>query len=181
MASQDWLQVGRIVSAQGLMGEVRIYPNSDFPERFLSPGERWLQPPTQSPAQKFTLLQGRYLPKKNLYVIKFAEICDRNQAEALKNYQLLADPADKFPLDTDEYHVQDLLGLRVILQETQLEIGILVDVRSAGNDLLEVRLADTNTQVLIPFVKEIVPTVDVQAGFLEITPPPGLLDLSTGS
>ncbi|MGL5511579.1 MAG: ribosome maturation factor RimM, partial [Microcoleaceae cyanobacterium] len=38
--STDFIEIGKIVAAHGLLGEVRVYPESDFPERFLEPGQR---------------------------------------------------------------------------------------------------------------------------------------------
>jgi 16S rRNA processing protein RimM len=101
----------------------------------------------------------------------------------------------------DDFYAQELQGLRVVLKEGGDEVGKVIDVfRGAGtHDLLKVEVPplpgsdadDENAAgdgekrktkspgefVYVPFVKDIVPTVDVPNGFLEITPPPGLLDL----
>ena len=209
-----WLEIGKIVAPQGLKGEVRVYPDSDFPERFIQPGQRWLLRPGAPDPQPVELLQGRYLEGKGLYVVQLQGITTREQAEALRNSQLLTPESDRLPLEPDEFHVADLIGLAVILQSTQTSIGKVVDVLSAGNDLLEVELnqsktvaaisADADdaaseapthpsqrkqakkrkrtkskpqTTVLIPFVKEIVPVVDLERGQLEIDPPTGLIEI----
>jgi 16S rRNA processing protein RimM len=204
--SDQWLEVGTIVSPQGLTGELRVYPNSDFPERFLTPGIRWIQNPHTSEVTEVELLQGRYLTGKNLYVIKLAQICDRDQAEELRQYKLLVESSDRPVLEEDEYHVSDLIGLEVYHQQTGENIGVTIDLYSAGNDLLEVKLhqqpaiqevkqrdlsqisrkskrkkakppKNKPATVFIPFVKEIVPTVDINNNRIEITPPPGLLEI----
>jgi hypothetical protein len=72
----EWLEVGRIVAPQGLDGSLRVYPDSDFPERFLEPGDRWLLRPGQGEPEVVQLTAGRYLPGKGLYVVKLAGICD---------------------------------------------------------------------------------------------------------
>lgn len=174
-----WLVIGKIVAPQGLNGEVRVYPNSDFPERFLEPGQRWLRSPQTPDPKPIQLVQGRFLQGKGLYVLKIADIHYRDQAEALRNHELLVPEGDRLPLDDDEYHVADLIGLRVFDQHQQTEIGVIVDVFSAGNDLLEVELAAEQKprRVLVPFVEAIVPIVDLEAGRVEINPPPGLLDV----
>jgi len=116
-------------------------------------------------------------------VVEFLGVENRDQAEALRGCKLLVPESDRPALGEDEYHVLDLVGLEVIMQETQAKIGAVVDVIPAGNDLLEVKLyqepnADNNSRtVLIPFVKEIVPVVDLQARCVEITPPPGLMEI----
>lgn len=182
-----WLEVGKIVAAQGLRGEVRVYPDSDFPERFVQPGQRWLLQPGATEPQPIDLLAGRYVPGKNLYILELAGVEDRSQAEALQGCKLLVPESDRPQLGEDEYHVLDLTGLEVFNQLTGETIGTVVDVIPAGNDLLEVQLhqsvASSKGQktVLIPFVKEIVPVVDIQNGRVEITPPEGLLELNQGS
>ncbi len=211
-----WLAIGRIVAPQGLRGELRVYPSTDFPERFEEPGQRWLLRPGQTEPQAVELVEGYEVPGKGLYVVKLAGVGDRNQAEALRDSLLLVPESDRPPLEEDEFHVVDLLGLSVIEQATQTLIGTVSDVIPAGNDLLEVQLdptwiashtpapdpeevpPDTSTEeppeagkprkarpakakrptVLIPFVKEIVPVVDLAQKRLEVVPPPGLLEIN---
>ena len=200
MVSDQWLEVGTIVSPQGLQGEVKVLSLSDFPERFVKKGQRWLRSPKGETPQLVNLKYGRNIPGKNLYIVKLAEINSREQAEALKNYKLLVPIGDRVPLDKDEYHVADLMNLAVYLQETGELVGYVRDIFSTGHDLLEVELIPKlmpevvlNTEeaigeqedvtqkkpktILIPFVMTIVPVVDIPNKRIEITPPAGLLDL----
>lgn len=179
----DWVEIGTIVAPQGLNGELRVYPNTDFPERFEKAGQRWLLRPNQTP-EPVKLIKGRYVPGKNIYIVKLAEIEDRNQAEELQGCKLMVHQSDRPKLAKDEYHVLDLVNLQVFNQITGESVGIVVDVLSAGNDLLAVKRDELTTEgkqpknnLLIPFVKEIVPIVDLENGRIEITPPPGLLEL----
>ncbi|NHC36537.1 ribosome maturation factor RimM [Scytonema millei] len=197
-----WLAIGTIVAPQGLDGEVRVYPDSDFPERFVEPGQRWLLRPGKTEPEPIELVEGRDIPGKGLYVIALEGIEDRSQAEALRDCVLLVPESDRPQLGEDEYHVVDLIGLEVFLQETGESIGMVSDVIPAGNDLLEVQLfQEVKSQksevkisdpplptpasqlptppkkVLIPFVKAIAPVVDLEARRIEIAPPPGLLEL----
>jgi 16S rRNA processing protein RimM len=181
-SNADWTEIGRIVAPQGLKGEVRVYPNSDFPERFLTPGRRWLRYPNRpqaQPPEPIELLQGRLIAGRGLYVVRLEGIGDRQQAEALRGCSLLVPASDRPILEADEFYVADLIGLGVRLQATGETIGAVTDVYSAGNDLLEVTLqppSDPPRRVLIPFVPAIVPEVKLPQGYLEITPPPGLLE-----
>ncbi len=179
-AADEWLVVGKIVAPQGLRGELRVYPDTDFPDRFEKPGPRWLRATPASDPEPVELLSGRRLAGKKLYVIRLAGVTDRDRAEALRGCKILVKAGDRPPLDADEYHVADLVGLTVVLQATGMAIGRVTDVMSAGNDLLAVQLDDRPqaSPVLIPFVKAIVPVVDLAAGRLEIVPPVGLLDLN---
>lgn len=206
ISQPELLKVGTITSPQGLKGELRVYPDSDFPERFTKAGTRWLQHPDTSVISEVQLKGGRYLAGKNLYVIKLEGIEDRNTAEELRNYKLLVDKSDRPKLSKDEYHVSDLVGLEVYHQETEENIGVVVDLYSAGNDLLEIELhkqpetqakpkrdlsrvsrrskrkkykpkPDKPITIFIPFVKEIVPVVDLVNQRIEVSPPDGLLDI----
>ena len=170
-----WLTIGQIVAAQGLRGQVRINPSSDFPERFLEPGERWLQKENEEP-KIIQLTSGRQIPGKSLYVVSFLGIDSRQQAEALVGRKLLVNSAQRPTLAEGEFHLLDLLGLKVKLSNDGPEIGNITNLTSAGNDLIEVRLL-TGKKMLVPFVKEIVPSIQLEKGWIIISPPPGLLDL----
>lgn len=169
-----WLAVGKIVASQGLKGEVRIYPDSDFPERFEQPGKRWLLYPGTTEPKPIQLLSGRYVPNKGLYIVQLKGITDREQAEALRDCQLMVPRDDRPALDEGEFYVGDLVGLKVVEQVSQMQVGVVTDVLSAGNDLLEVQL-ESGKKVLIPFVEAIVPIVDLEQQRIEITPPAGLI------
>lgn len=172
----DWITIGRIVGVQGLKGEVRVYPDSDFPERFEQPGTRWLLHPGKTEPQPIELLSGRYLNGKGIYVVCLAGVDDRNQAETLRDCLLLVPQSDRPMLDEGEFHVGDLVGLAVFDQASQQQIGTVTDILPAGNDLLEVELSGKAQKVLIPFVMAIVPVVDLAQQRIEIAPPPGLID-----
>jgi len=175
----EWLEVGKIVAPQGLKGDVRVYPDSDFPERFMEPGQRWLLRPGALEPESVQLVSGRYLSGKGLYVLKFAGVDNCDQAEALRDCRLIVSRRDRPLLEPDEFHVADLVGLEVFDQVSQTLVGTVTDVFSAGNDLLEVALSQPEgkpSPVLIPFVRAIVPVVDLDNRRIEITPPAGLLD-----
>jgi 16S rRNA processing protein RimM len=185
---EEWLEIGTIVAPQGLKGELRVYPNSDFPERFENPGQRWLLAPGKDEPQPIELLSGRHVPGKNLYVIKLAGVEDCDGAETLRGCKLLVPQSDRPILGEDEYHVRDLVGLEVFNQLTGEIVGEVVDLIAAGNDLLVVRSNSAtenedgqsieNKEILIPFVKAIAPVVDLDRKRIEITPPSGLLELT---
>lgn len=171
----ELLVVGRLVAAQGLAGDLRLLPLSDFPERFTRPGRRWLRGRDQ-PARAVKLLRGRPLPGKNLFVLHLQGIDDRSAAEAVVGQELLVEASDRPALQPGEFHLLDLVGLEVRLLADGSAIGRVSDLIHAGNDLLAVERADGRT-VLIPFVAAIVPEVNLAGGWLGLTPPPGLLEL----
>ena len=170
-----WLTVGEIVAPHGLRGEVRVNPSSDFPERFLESGQRWLQDKDEEP-QKIELLSGRQIPGKSIYVVSFLGIDDRTSAELLVGKKVLVNSTHRPKLEEGEFHLLDLLGLKVKLQPEEREIGKIINLINAGNDLLEIEL-NSGKKVLVPFVKQIVPTINLKEGWAIISPPPGLFNL----
>lgn len=175
-APAEWLEVGQLVAAQGLKGELRVLPRSDFPERFTRPGQRWLRS-RQGEIRPVMLRSGRRLPGRELFVLQLEGIDDRSAAEALVGQALLVDAADRPALEPGEFHLLDLVGLQVRLQGDGPPIGTVTDLIHAGNDLLEIALSEGGRRVLVPFVEAIVPEVHPEQGWLSLTPPPGLLEL----
>lgn len=173
--TDEFLVVGQVVSAQGLKGEVRVLPATDFPSRLTEAGPRWLRLPGQAPRQ-LLLLGGRQLPGRDLFVLRFETISDRTAAEALVQHELLVDAADRPELEEGEFHVLDLQGLEVRLSIEGPAIATVLDLHHSGNDLLEIELSDDGRRCLVPFVEAIVPEVNLAEGWLLLTPPKGLLD-----
>ena len=174
--SDDWLSVGKIVGVQGLQGELRVNPDSDFPERFTAPGPRWLRSRQGGEPTEIQLKKGRQLPGKSLFVVRFEGINNRGAAEALIGQELLVSADDRPELEEGEFHLLDLVGLDARLSADGPSIGTVTNLISGGNDLLELNTTD-GRKLLIPFVEAIVPEVHLNEGWLLITPPPGLLEL----
>ncbi len=174
----EWLIVGLITSCHGINGQVKVKSLSDFEERFLKPGIRWLQKENEPPSE-IKLTSGYKQPGKETFIIKFAGRNTRNDAELLKNYKILVE-TNKLPkLKKEEFHLLELVNLKVkILENDELKIiGKVLDLENEKNNLLIIELFKNQKKVLIPFVKEIVPIVDIKNNFLIIDPPKGLLEL----
>jgi 16S rRNA processing protein RimM len=110
------------------------------------------------------------------FVVHFAGVDDRNAAEALRGQTLTieVDPAE-LPEDPDEFYDHQLVGLKVALEDGSL-IGVIGEViHLPSQDLLSVK-REGDTEVLIPFVMEFVPEIDLDSNTVTITPPPGLLN-----
>ena len=173
----EWLVVGLITSCHGIKGQVKVKSLSDFEERFLKPGIRWLQKENEPPSE-IELISGFKQPGKETFIIKFQGINNRNNAEQLKKYKILV-KTDKLPkLRKEEYHLLELINLQVkTVENDELIIGKVTNLENEKNNLLVIELFKNQKKVLIPFVKEIVPVVDIKNNFLIINPPKGLLDL----
>ena len=173
-----WLLVGLITSCHGINGQVKVKSLSDFEERFLNPGIRWLQKENNSPT-KIVLSSGYRQPGKETYIIKFQGISTRDDAEQLKKQKILV-KTDKLPkLNKEEFHLLELVNLQVkTLDNKELKvIGKVINLENEKNNLLVIQLFENEKKVLVPFVKEIVPIIDIKNNFLIINPPKGLMDL----
>lgn len=170
------VDVGLVVAPQGIKGELRVLPCSDFAERFLKPGPRWLQK-LDEPPRAVELLGGRCLPRKGLYGIRLRGIETRNQAEALMQHRLLADGSTRPAMAAGEFHLLDLEGLEVRLDRAGPALGTVVNLLHGGNDLLEIRLCQGGQPILVPFVEAIVPQVCLEEGWILLCPPAGLLPI----
>ena len=174
----EWLTVGLITSCHGINGQVKVKSLSDFEERFLKPGMRWLQKENEQPS-KIELISGFKQPGKETFIVKFQGIDTRNHAEQIKKYKILVQ-TNKLPeLKKEEFHLLELINLQVkTLENDELKIiGKVINLENEKNNLLVIELYKNQKKVLIPFVKEIVPKVDIKNNFLVITPPKGLLEL----
>ena len=174
----EWLIVGLITSPQGVNGKIKVKSLSDFQERFTKPGKRWLQKGNETP-KEFELTSGFKKPGKESFIITFKEIKNRDQVENLKGYKILV-KIDSIPkLNKEEFHLTQLVNLQVkILENNKLHIiGKVINLENEKNNLLVIQLFKNNKEVLVPFVKEIVPVIDIKNKFIIVSPPAGLLEL----
>jgi len=164
------LVVARIGRAHGVLGEATIEVRTDQPEdRFFIGSVLATEPTTFGP---LTITSVR--DHNGTLLLGFKGFNDRNQIEELRNVLLLADVDIEADSTEDDFHVQQLLQCEVSTQDGQA-IGPVTDVINLpGQDVLAV---DYNgREVLIPFVKAIVPIVDVKNRKITVVPPAGLLD-----
>ena len=178
IVENEWITVGLITSCHGINGQLKVKSLSDFEERFLNPGMRWLQKENEPPA-KIELISGFKQPGKETFIIKLKGINTRNHAERLKKFKILV-KTDKLPkLKKEEFHLLELINLEVkTLENDELKIiGKVINLENEKNNLLVIQLFKNQKEVFIPFVKEIVPLVDIKNKFIIINPPNGLLEL----
>ena len=166
------LVVGKIGRAHGIKGDVSVEVRTDEPEQRLGPGAVVLtDPATVGP---LTVETGKVHSGRLL--LRFAGVNDRNAAEALRGTILISeiDPEER-PDDPEEFYDHQLIGLDVVLLDGTL-VGELTEVvHLPYQDLLTVKRPD-GTEVLVPFVTRIVPTIDLENQRAVIDPPPGLID-----
>ena len=176
----DQLLVARIGKPHGLHGEVTVQLHTDEPERRFVDGAAFdteAAPGTGVP-RRLTIASTRV--HRGIWLLGFAEVPDRTGAESLRGTRLFVDPDDvDDPEDDDEegWYEDDLVGLAVVLPDGTV-VGEVAGLETRPvQDLLVVRLADGG-EALVPFVEDVVPEVDPQAGRVVIDPPAGLLELN---
>ena len=176
--TNEWLTVGLITSCHGINGQVKVKSLSDFEERFLKPGIRWLQKEDEPPS-KIELISGFKQPGKETFIVKFQGINTRNHSEKLKKFKILVKAETLPKLKKGEFHLLELVNLEVkTFEDNELKkIGQVINLENEKNNLLVIELFKNHKRVLVPFVKEIVPLVDIKNNFLIINPPNGLLEL----
>ena len=174
----EWIVVGLITSCHGIKGQVKVKSLSDFEERFLKPGTRWLQKEHEPPS-KIELTSGFKQPGKETFIIKLQGINTRDHADKLKTYKILVKTKNLPELKKEEFHLLELINLQVKIIENDklIIIGKVINLENEKNNLLIIELFKNQKKVLVPFVKEIVTLVDKKNNFIIINPPKGLLEL----
>jgi 16S rRNA processing protein RimM len=162
------LVVGTIGRANGLRGEVAIDVRSDSPGTRLAIGAVLAtDPPGVGP---LTIDRARHNAER--WVVGFREVTDRTGAEALRGVALVVDSEDSE--DEDAWYPHELAGLRVELLDGTV-VGEVVGLQPfPAQDALVVR-ETSGARTLVPFVRAIVPVVDVPGGRIVLDPPAGLL------
>jgi 16S rRNA processing protein RimM len=173
------LVIGSVVRAHGVRGEVVVAVTTDEPASRYVVGSVLATDPAASGPLTIEGLRVHTSSGTDRLLVAFEGVEDRDAAERLRGVRLLVDAAD-VPLsdDPDEFHDFQLIGLAVRVGTPDGEqVGEIVRVdHGPGADMLIVARPD-GRQSLVPFVGAIVPTVDVNDGYVVITPPDGLLDL----
>jgi 16S rRNA processing protein RimM len=167
--------VGRIGRPHGVRGAVVVGVRTDEPELRFARGSRLDTDPVG--VGPLTVAATRWHSGELL--VRFAEISDRTAAAELGGTWLLVDSATLAALDDpDEFRDGDLVGLSVRTVDGTV-VGTVADVLHHGQDVLAIDPAagGPGGQILVPFVKAIVPEVDIPGGVLVIDPPEGLLNL----
>ncbi|MEV0320604.1 ribosome maturation factor RimM [Streptomyces sp. NPDC050658] len=166
------LVVARIGRAHGIKGEVTVEVRTDEPELRLGPGAVLATDPAST--GPLTIETGRVHSGRLL--LRFEGVRDRTAAEALRNTILIAevDP-EELPEEEDEFYDHQLMDLDVVTKDG-LEVGRITEISHLpSQDLFIVERPD-GSEVMIPFVEEIVTEIDLEEQRAIIDPPPGLID-----
>ncbi|MDJ0460904.1 ribosome maturation factor RimM [Streptomyces sp. H27-C3] len=166
------LVVARIGRAHGIKGEVTVEVRTDEPELRLGPGAVLATEPAST--GPLTVETGRVHSGRLL--LRFEGVKDRTGAETLRNTLLIADvDPEAVPEDPEEFYDHQLMDLDVVLEDGT-DVGRITEILHLPSQDLFVVARPDGSEVMIPFVEEIVSEIDLEEQRAVITPPPGLID-----
>jgi 16S rRNA processing protein RimM len=166
------LQVARIGKPHGIRGEVTVQVLTDAPgDRFVPGTEFVVEPASAGP---LTVNSARW--NKDILLLGFEEIGTRNEAETLRGAKLFIETEELDEDDDEGWYEHELVGL-----EARIGSSVVGKVTALNTmpvqDLLMVTTPE-GKEILVPFVEQIVPEVNVEEGFILLTPPDGLFELN---
>jgi 16S rRNA processing protein RimM len=181
-ALETWVHLARLIRPQGRRGEVLAEILSDFPDRFAGMRNSFLWRGHHLAVTPI-LVEQSWLHKGKV-VLKFAHVDSISAAEELRGADLVISAADRMPLQPDEVYISDLIGCEVVdvaavAAPSVFIIGTIRDViqQEQTADLLVVAGTD-GIEFEIPFAKAYIVKIDVAARRVEMSLPPGLLEVN---
>ncbi len=169
---EQFLRGGVITAPHGVRGEVKVFPTTDDAGRFKELKTVLLDLGCEK--RNLEIEQVRFF--KNLVLLKFKGLDNKNDVEAWRQKDLLIERSQAVELAPDENFIADLIGLSVI-SDTGEALGTLTDVlRTGANDVYCVKNKE-GKQLLLPAIRECVRSVDLECGKIVVHVLPGLLEL----
>jgi 16S rRNA processing protein RimM len=169
VGQDELISIGLVVGAHGMMGEARVYPLTDFPERFAETAKVFL-----GGRGRVAVIES-VRPHGNIWLMKFAGVNSKPEAERLRGLYLMIDQADLHPLPEGTFYTFHLQGCQVI-SESGEALGVVKNViTGAGNDLIVLERPEQK-DAYIPFVREFIKSIDLEAKRVIVSLIPGLVE-----
>ena len=167
--------IGKITGAHGVRGELKVFPLTDDPRRFLKLKEciicgQNFEKPEDSSCTSARLDRGSVL-------LKLDGVFDRDKAELLRGRFIAVQRENAVKLKKDNYFITDLKGLKVI-DDDRGDLGSVIDCFATGPQFtLEIKRENKKKNLMLPFVKVYCYEVDIEAGYIKCRLPEGLYEL----
>ena len=168
---EQLLQVGVITQTHGVHGEVKVFPTTDDPERFLDLEYVFLD--TGREKKKLAIQSVKFF--KQFVILKFKGINNINDIEKYKRCALLVDRENAVELEEDEYFIADMIGMEVLTEDGEI-FGTLKDVIETGANDVYIINSKQHGEVLVPAIKECILDVNVKEGKMLVHLMDGLID-----
>jgi 16S rRNA processing protein RimM len=178
--------VGTIVGFHALSGEVKIRPSTNNPDLLAALKTVRLEPaaskssgtqPAPAESESLMLKIRSIRVDRKMLLLAFHGYSDRTAVEQFEGARVFCRQQDLLPLEGDEFWIKDLVGVDVFTTDGR-RIGKVVSIIYGGNDLMEIQ-AETDPPgktILVPFVQDLVPLVDLKNKRVEVVDVPGLLE-----
>ncbi|MDX2160666.1 MAG: ribosome maturation factor RimM [bacterium] len=168
-----YLLLGEILRPHGVRGELRMRVLTDFPERIASLERLYIGKGVDDPNPVPYVLQGiRFHQEYGL--LKLKTVDDRNAAELFRELFVMVDLEHAVPLEDDEFYLYELIGLTVRLDDDST-LGTLTEVLETGANDVYVVDSPAHGEVLIPALDDVVLEIDIEAGWMRVRLPEGLI------
>ncbi|WP_373232063.1 ribosome maturation factor RimM [Cohnella sp.] len=173
MTEERLLNIGKVVNTHGIKGEVKVWPQTDFPEVRFKVGNKLLMFPPES-GQPITIEIVSSREQKKMFILKLKGFDNINQVEKYKGWELKVSEAERVELDEGEYYFRDIIGCAVETDDGE-PLGIITDILSPGaNDIWVVKLTK-GKELLLPVIDDVVLDVDIVARKVQVHLMEGLL------
>ena len=172
---ENLIIIGKITGAHGVRGELRVFPLTDDPRRFLKLKECFICGQNFEKPEASLCVSAR-IDKENV-LVKLEGVLDRDKAELLRGRFIAVERSNAVKLKKDSYFITDLKGLSVIDDERG-DLGKVIDCFATGPQFtLEIRRENKKKNLMLPFVKIYCYVVNIEEGFIKCRLPEGLYEL----
>lgn len=188
MASEGWVWLARIKRTQGRKGEVFAEVLTDFPEKFADRRKLWLLKSSSAAnanvsAEPLEIKLLHHWMHKGGVVLHFGGVESISAAEALTGCVVAIPRAERAELDEGDVYIGDLIGCTLfdVAGSEPVVVGEIEDVDRSGGPvaMLVVKAPDQDAdEILIPFAKDYLRRVDIEAKLVEMALPEGLVELN---
>jgi len=166
---KSWVCIGTIVGAFGVRGGVKVRPYTQSDDLFAS-GESVLI--SQAGTEDRTLRIVSSQAYKNIIRLWMEGVCDRDQAEALRGFEIYI-PRSRLPeTEPGTWYWHDLIGLEVYTIDGARIGRVDAMIETGANDVIVIR--DTGSEILLPAIAKVVRDIDIDAGIMYVEVPEGL-------
>jgi len=176
MIMEQYLRIGVITRAHGVHGEVKVFPTTDYPERFEEIKDVVIRTPK---GEICTEVEGvKYF--KNLAIVKFGCFHNPEEIQGLSGSDIMISRDQAQPLEEGEYYIADLIGCRVICaQDSEClpgkELGTVTDVLQTGANDVYVVGTPSGEEVLLPVIPDCIRNVDIKNCVITVNVMKGLI------
>ena len=170
----DYFIIGKLIGAHGIRGEIKVFPITDDVRRFNALSDCMLLSPNEKLLRTIKVTSKRITGETVL--ISAEGITDRDEAQKLNGLFLAVKREDAAALPAGRYFISDLIGCQVS-DSVRGSLGVLSDVLQTGaNDVLVIKRSG-KPDLLVPYLKDVVTSVEIEAKKVSVVLPDGLFEI----